>query len=97
MLTQRSTPQIRRSVDQHRPPNGEVDRERMVSDHLPLVRKLCRKFFHSGEPIEDLIQVGCIGLLKAINKFDPYRGSTFIDFAIPVIMGEIKNYFRDHG
>ena len=46
---------------------------------------------------EDLIQVGTIGLLKAIKKFDPELGSSFISFAVPVIVGEIKNYFRDHG
>ena len=47
--------------------------------------------------MEDLVQVGSIGLLKAIEKYDPDRGSEFIAFAVPVIVGEIKNYFRDHG
>ena len=72
-------------------------RDRLVLDHLPLVRRLCRRFVHSGEPLDDLMQVGTIGLLKAIRKFDPERGNKFISFAIPVIVGEIKNYFRDHG
>ncbi|MBA7622630.1 RNA polymerase sigma-B factor [subsurface metagenome] len=72
-------------------------RDRLVADHLALVRRLCRKFNHSGEPMEDLIQVGAIGLLKAIEKYDPARGNAFVAFAIPEIVGEIKNYFRDHG
>lgn len=71
--------------------------ERLVVDHLALVKRLCWRFHSSGEPQEDLIQVGTIGLLKAIKKFDPEFGSSFISFAVPVIVGEIKNYFRDHG
>lgn len=71
--------------------------ERLVVDHLALVKRLCWRFHSSGEPQEDLIQVGTIGLLKAIKKFDPEFGSSFISFAVPVIAGEIKNYFRDHG
>ena len=74
-----------------------VDRNRLVVEHLPLVRRLCRKFSHSGEPLEDLIQVGTVGLIKATEKYDPDRGSEFPAFAVPVIVGEIKNYFRDHG
>ena len=70
--------------------------ERLVMEHLPLVRRLCRRFYRSGEPLDDLMQVGTIGLLKAIKKFDPELGS-FISYAVPVIVGEIKNYFRDHG
>ncbi len=72
-------------------------RDRLVTAYLPLVRRLCRKFIYSGEPMEDLVQVGTIGLLKAIEKFEPERGNRFAVFAIPVIVGEIKNYFRDHG
>ena len=72
-------------------------RERLVLDHLPLVRRLCRRFYRSGEPLDDLMQVGTMGLLKAIEKFNPELGSKFVSFAVPVIVGEIKNYFRDHG
>jgi len=71
--------------------------ERLVIDYLPLVRRLCRRFDRSGEPLDDLMQVGTIGLLKAIKKFDPEPGTKFVSYAIPVIVGEIKNYFRDHG
>ncbi len=47
--------------------------------------------------MDDLLQVGTIGLIKAINKYEPERGNKFVSFAVPVIVGEIKNYFRDHG
>ena len=72
-------------------------RDRLLADHLPLVCRICRRFSYLGEPIDDLVQVGAIGLLKAINKYDPDRGSGLVAYAIPVIVGEIKNYFRDHG
>ena len=75
----------------------EQDRDRLGTSHLGLVRRLCGKFRNSGEPMEDLVQVGSVGLLKAAAKYDPERGSSFAAYAIPVIVGEIKNYFRDHG
>lgn len=72
-------------------------RERTVAKHMPLVYRLSRRFDNCGEPIEDLVQVGAIGLLKAIAKFDESRGFKFVTYAVPVIVGEIKNYLRDHG
>lgn len=72
-------------------------RDQLVEIHLPLVKRLCRRFQHLGEPMDDLIQVGTIGLIKAIDKYDPQRGNKLAAFAIPVVVGEIKNYFRDHG
>jgi len=72
-------------------------RDLLVGEHLPLVVRLCRRFQHLGEPMDDLIQVGTIGLIKAIDKYDPQRGTKLASFAIPVVVGEIKNYFRDHG
>ncbi len=74
-----------------------LDTEQVVSQYLPLVRRLCARFYHSGEPMEDLVQVGTIGLIKAIRRYDPDKGTIFPAFAIPSILGEIKNYFRDHG
>ena len=73
-----------------------VDRDQLVEDHLGLVRRLCARFRHSGEPMEDLIQVGSIGLLRAATSYDPQRGH-FVAYAVPAIVGEVKNYFRDHG
>ena len=72
------------------------DRDYMVRTHLPLVHRLCKRFVRSGELFDDLVQVGTIGLLKAIQKYDPNRGTEFKTYAIPTIVGEIKNYFRDH-
>ena len=78
-------------------PVDVVDRDRLVEQHLALVHRLCRRFRGLGEPLEDLAQVGTIGLIKAINKFDPTRGISLTTYAVPVILGEVKNYLRDHG
>ena len=78
--------------------SGSVDaRDRLVAEYLPLVRRVCRRFGYLGEPLEDLVQVGTMGLIKAIDKFDPAKGNSLLAFAVPVMVGEIKNYFRDHG
>ena len=65
--------------------------------HMNLVRFLANKFKNRGEPLDDLIQVGYLGLLKAIDRFDPSRGLEFTTYATPTIMGEIKRHFRDKG
>ena len=70
-------------------------RERLIELYLPLVRTLARRFAHRGERLDDLVQVGSIGLIEAIERFDPERGTDFSSFAIPTITGEIKNHLRD--
>ena len=85
------------AVGLQRKPKDLASRERLATEHLPLVRRLCERYRYSGVPMEDLAQVGSVGLIKAIDKFDPNRGTKLLSFAVPVIMGEIKNYFRDHG
>lgn len=70
-------------------------RERLVELYLPLVRALARRFAHRGERLDDLVQVGSIGLLEAIDRFEPERGHDFSSFAVPTITGEIKNHLRD--
>ncbi len=72
-------------------------REELVLMHLNLVRYLATKFANRGEPLEDLIQVGSLGLLKAVDRFDTNRGVEFITYAMPTILGEIKRHFRDKG
>jgi RNA polymerase sigma-B factor len=72
-------------------------RDRVVERHLPLVHHLARRFRDRGEPHDDLVQVGTIGLLKAVDRFDPDRGVTFASYAVPTIVGEIKRHFRDRG
>lgn len=70
-------------------------RARLVALHENLVRYLAAKFANRGEPIEDLIQVGMIGLINAIDRFDPHRGIKFSTYATPTVVGEIKRHFRD--
>ncbi len=72
-------------------------REELVHLHLPLVEHCARRFRNRGEPFEDLVQVGTIGLLKSVDRFDSERGVEFSTYATPTIIGEIKRYFRDKG
>ncbi|MBM6817130.1 SigB/SigF/SigG family RNA polymerase sigma factor [Olsenella uli] len=72
-------------------------RDQLIVSHLNLVRFLASKFKNRGESLEDLVQVGTIGLIKAIDRFDPERGLEFTTYATPTIMGEIKRHFRDKG
>jgi RNA polymerase sigma-B factor len=72
-------------------------REALVRRHLSLARKIARRYSHTREPFDDLFQVASLGLLKAIDRFDPDRGLVFSSFAVPTILGEIKRHFRDKG
>lgn len=72
-----------------------ADREAAVKRYLPLAHGLAARYGYSREPIEDLEQVAAIGLLKAIDRFDPERGPTFTSFAVPTILGELRRHFRD--
>jgi RNA polymerase sigma-B factor len=72
-------------------------REGLVALHLPLVEHCARRFRNRGEPSDDLVQVGTIGLLKSIDRFDLDRGVEVSTYATPTIIGEIKRYFRDKG
>jgi RNA polymerase sigma-B factor len=77
---------------------GDQDaRDELAKMYLNLVKFLASRFRNRGEPIDDLVQVGTIGLLKAIDRFDPERGWEFTTYATPTILGEIKRYFRDKG
>lgn len=67
----------------------------LVDAHMDLVHSLARRFANRGEPLDDLIQVASIGLLKAIDRFDPERKVQFSTYAVPTIVGELKRYFRD--
>jgi RNA polymerase sigma-B factor len=79
----------------------EEDRTRLRNDlvekHLPLVEHCARRFGNRGEPLDDLVQVGTIGLIKAVDRFDLGRGVEFSTYATPTIIGEIKRHFRDKG
>jgi RNA polymerase sigma-B factor len=73
----------------------EKIRAALIERHLPLVTFMARKFADRGEPLDDLIQVGTIGLIKAIDRFEISKGFEFSTFATPTIVGEIKRHFRD--
>lgn len=72
-------------------------REQLITMYLPLVRSLARRYASRGEHFDDLVQVGAIGLIKAIDRFDLERGVELTTYATPNIVGEIKRYFRDKG
>ncbi len=91
----------RQALDQLADLEDGVERDRLrgrlVSLHLPLVEHLARRFRNRGEPHDDLVQVGVIGLLKAIDRFECTRGVEFSTYATPTVVGEIKRHFRDKG
>ncbi len=89
-----ATPEL---FDRYRRSRDPELREQLIMAHLNLVRYLARKFANRGEPLEDLIQVGTIGLINAIDRFDPERGIRFATYATPTIVGEIRRHFRDRG
>lgn len=70
-------------------------RDMLIERYLPLARRLARRYQHTDEPIEDLIQVASIGLLKAVDRFDCSREVMFSSYAVPTILGELKRHFRD--
>jgi RNA polymerase sigma-B factor len=72
-----------------------IDRELLVERFLPLARSLAARYVRHGELFDDVFQVACLGLLKAIDRFDISRGRAFSSFAVPTIAGEIKRYYRD--
>jgi RNA polymerase sigma-B factor len=72
-------------------------REQLIEQYMSLVRSLARRYSYRGEQLEDLVQIGAIGLIKAIDRFDLERGVELTTYATPNIIGEIKRHFRDKG
>jgi RNA polymerase sigma-B factor len=72
-----------------------VAREQALVELMPLVRALAARYAGRGEPLEDLVQVGSVGLIKAVDRFDVDRGVDFASYAVPTIVGEIRRHFRD--
>ena len=77
---------------------GDVHaREELVQRFLPLARDLALRYRYTDEPVDDLVQVAALGLLKAIDRYEPDRGTKFTSYAAPTILGELKRHFRDRG
>jgi RNA polymerase sigma-B factor len=76
-------------------PRRARTRERLVTAFLPVARNVARRYAQRGEPLEDLVQVASVGLMNAVDRFDPELGHQFLSFAIPTITGEIRRHFRD--
>ena len=76
-------------------PRRDAIRDELITMHLPLVRHLAWRYRDRGELHDDLVQVGTVGLIKAVDRFDPGKGVEFSTFATPTILGEIKRHFRD--
>src|SRR3954447_26520812 len=77
---------------------GDLEaRDELVLRFMPLARQLAARYPHAGEPLEDLVQVACVGLIKAVDRYDPERGNGFTRYAVPTMLGEIKRHFRDKG
>jgi RNA polymerase sigma-B factor len=84
-LADRATPEAQRNAL----------RDRLVAEHLPIARHIAHRFRNRGQSADDLRQVAALGLVQAVDRFDPTRGSDFLAFAVPTITGEIRRYFRD--
>ena len=72
-------------------------RDQLVERLLPLAKRMARRYRRSDEPLDDLVQVATLGLIKAIDRFDPARETAFSSYAVPTMLGELKRYFRDNG
>ena len=70
-------------------------RRLLIEQHLPLVRVLASRFVRHGEQLDDLAQIGAVGLIKAVDRFDASRGSSLVAYAVPTILGEIRRHLRD--
>jgi RNA polymerase sigma-B factor len=72
-------------------------RNKLVESHIELARALARRFANRNEPLDDLEQVAMLGVLKAVERFEPDRGTPFAAFAVPTVLGELRRHFRDRG
>jgi RNA polymerase sigma-B factor len=85
----------RRLLVRYHEENDDRARAELVERFMPLVRHIARRYQRGNEPLEDLVQVASLGLVKAIDRFDPARTTAFSSYAVPTMVGELKRYFRD--
>jgi RNA polymerase sigma-B factor len=90
----RARAEDRRLIRRHRRGDRRA-REILVERYVPLARSLARRYRHGPEPLDDLFQVAAVGLLKAVDLWDPDRGSAFSSYAVPTVLGELRRHFRD--
>lgn len=87
---------INEQILQYQKKHDPEKKEEILGFYLPLAKQVVKRFLYWGEPADDLLQIACIGLLKAIDRFDVGKGKSFEAFAVPTMIGEIRHYFRDH-
>jgi RNA polymerase sigma-B factor len=89
--------ELRRKFEEYAKTRDRTLRDELITAHMGLAEYLARRFTNRGEPLDDLLQVASLGLLKAVDRFDPGRGLEFSTYATPTIVGELKRHFRDKG